>query len=160
MKNKFFIVLVLSVSIFSCCSEDQGVDCKKIIGKWYWSAQDKDIKVVGGNLYEGPNKLKIIEELQIFRSTEGKYTYQIKNSAYWEKFNNIPKVEYYSGKLDSQITESKWKFINGEFGNRGGYISVPQNEWKTDTVHAISVVFPGGKDKKHLFTRKPIDSAN
>ena len=156
MKNKFLFLLIFSVSIFSCSSEDQGINGKKIIGKWYWSAQDKDIQVVGGNLYEGPNKLKIIEELEIFRSPKGRYTYRIKNSIYWEKYNNIPKIEYSVGRIDSQVVDSKLRFVSGDYGDHGGYISVPENKWNTDTVYAITVSFPKGQGREKLFTHKPI----
>jgi hypothetical protein len=159
MKNIILIILMLSLSIFSCSSEDQGVNGKKVIGKWYWSIQDKDIQVVNGKLYEGPNKLKIIEELEIFRSPKGRYTYRIKNSSYWEKYNNIPKIEYSVGRIDSQIVDSKWRFVSGDYGDHGGYVSVPQNEWNTDTVYAITVSFPKGRGREKLFTRKPIELA-
>jgi len=157
MKNQLIILFAISLSFLGCSLEDQGVNCQRVVGKWYWTIQDKDIQVYGGRLFEGPNKLKITEELEIFRSPKGKYTYRIKSSEYWKKYNNIPKVEYFVGRLDSQIIDSKWKFISGEYGDRGGYIPVPENEWNTDTVHAITVLFPKGRGREQLFTRKPIE---
>lgn len=157
MKNQFIILLTFGVSLIGCSTGDVGVNGEKVLGKWFWSIKDRDLQVVNGALYEGKNKLKIIEELEIFRNVECEYTYRITNSAYWEKYNNIPKVEISTGRLDSQVSDSKWRFISGTYGDRGGYISVPENEWNTDTVHAIHVLFPKGRGREQLFTRKPID---
>jgi len=154
LKNKFLILLMLTLITFSCTSEDQGVNGKKVIGKWFWSIEDKDIQVVNGKLYEGPNKLKIIEELEIIRTPQGRYSYRVKDLEYWEKHNNIPKISYSEGFLDSQVIDSKWRFISGDYGDHDGFISIPLNEWNTDTVHAITVLYPKGKGREKIFTRK------
>ena len=64
-------------------------------------------------------------KLSIKRNGPGDYDYSISQTIIDQMYGGQPKTDFSSGKLDGAIQEGKWKFISGNYADRGAYIVVP-----------------------------------
>lgn len=132
-------MLIVSFVSVGCNSE---IDGTKTQGKWYHE--------VTRNM--GGFQISASTELSIKRSGTGDYNYTISTTVIDEMYGGLPKTEFSSGKLDNIVNNEKWKFVSGDFGDRGGWIIVPSDEWKSNPTE-ITVQFDSGRGNSMIFHR-------
>ena len=132
---------IVSIVSISCKNTVNGT--KKTVGSWHHE--------VSRNM--GGFQISANTELSIKRNGPGDYNYSISTTIVDDMYGGEPKTEYSSGKLDSVVDQNKWKFISGDYGNRGGYIVVPSDQWEHETPTEITVEFESGRGNSMTFTR-------
>ena len=70
-----------------------------------------------------------------------------------QMYGGQPKTEFSNGKLDEVVENGKWKFLTGDYGNRGGYIVVPSDEWENNSPNEIVIEFESGRGNSMTFQR-------
>jgi len=113
------------------------------VGDWFHEVS----KNMGGYNITSKTKLTII------RIDAGIYEYKIATTVIDEMYGGNPKTNYSSGKLEKHIKDNKWVFSGGDFGERGGYISIPSAEWDDYKPKKLSVLFASGRGSSMNFNR-------
>lgn len=121
--------LLLTVVLLTSCSGS--VKGSNTIGDWYHSKSE----IMGGYQIQQDTKLTII------RNGPGDYEYQVEVTTVDAYNGGIPNTEYSSGRFEEEIRDQKWRFSGGDFGDRGGYIEVPSDNWKDYNPSEIYVRF-------------------
>ena len=116
---------------------------KKTVGNWYHE--------ISRNM--GGFQISANTKLSINRNGPGDYDYTLSTTVVDQMYGGQPKTEYSTGKLDGVIEDGKWKFITGDFGNRGGYIVVPSDEWENNSPTEITIQFASGRGNSMTFKR-------
>lgn len=134
------VALVASFLFTSCSGTIKG---SNTVGDWYYEIS----RNMGG--YQISQKTI----LTIIRNGPGDYEYQLKETVTDAMYGGQPKNEYSSGKFEENIIDNKWRFSGGNFGNRGGYIKVPSDNWDDYKPSEISVRFASGRGNSMTFKR-------
>ncbi|MDB2463663.1 hypothetical protein N9W69_02470 [Flavobacteriaceae bacterium] len=142
MKKVFTIISVILVtaSILTSCGR---VKTSNTVGDWYHEIS----RNMGGYYISSRTKLTII------RIEAGVYEYKLATTLTDEMYGGYPKTEYSSGKFEEYIRDSKWVFSGGDFGNRGGYIEVPTDQWDDYNPSKLTIHFESGRGNSMTFTR-------
>jgi hypothetical protein len=114
----------------------------RIDGHWY--------NVVSKNM--GGFEISATSRLSIGRSGSSNY-YTVSTTIVDQMYGGKPKTESSSGKLDEIIEDGKWKFITGDYGERGGYIVIPSDYWKNNSPSEITIQFTSGRGNTMTFER-------
>ena len=139
--NTILVVkLFASVTLTSCSGTIKG---SNTVGDWYHEIS----RNMGG--YEISQKTI----LTIIRNGPGDYEYQLKKRVRDAMYGGQPKNEYSSGKFEEIIKENKWRFSGGDYGNRGGYIEVPSDNWDDYEPSEITVRFGRNRGNSMKFER-------
>ena len=112
MKIRYLLGLLIFFLINSCDSTYHGT--ANTAGDWYYQKS----QIMGGYRITGDHKLTII------RNGPGDYLYKLKVTVRDEMYGGHPKTEYSSGTLESTITNEKWYFSGGDYGERDAYIVI------------------------------------
>lgn len=104
-------------------------------------------RVMGGYSISQNNKLIII------RNGPGDYEYTLTTVTTDQMYGGVPKRSFSSGKLDSKTIGNEWRFVSGEFGERGGYIQVPTDRWDDYIPTDILIKFAPNRGDEMNFTR-------
>lgn len=143
------IILVCFVFTHTNCShsnKNNNLETKipiiKIDGHWY--------NVVSKNI--GGFEISATSRLSIGRSGSSNY-YTVSTTIVDQMYGGQPKTESSSGKLDEIIGDGKWKFITGDYGERGGYIVIPSDNWKNNKPSEITIQFISGRGNTMNFKR-------
>ncbi len=143
MKKKYFFGYIC-IALFLLSSCNNAVNgTKKTVGNWYHE--------VSNNM--GGFQISANTKLSIKRNGIGDYDYNINTTIIDQMYGGQPKTEYSNGKLDKVIENGKWKFLTGDYGNRGGYILVPSDEWENDSPTKIEIQFENGRGNSMTFRR-------
>lgn len=141
---RFIDCLILVSTIFIVgCSHTYKLKGSNTVGDWY-CVIDKNI---GG--FNISAKTKLI----IKRNGPGDYVYQTETTITDEMYGGLPKTEYSNGKIEKQVMNYKWNFINGDFGNRDGYIVIPHDKWDDYKPTEITIQFSSGKGNPMTFNK-------
>lgn len=142
---KTFIFAVLSLSILTSCKGTVKGTIKgtNVTGTWHHEVS----KRMGG--YQITKKTK----LTITRKGPGDYQYQLKTTVIDQMYGGVPKDNYTSGRLEEEVHDNNWRFEGGDFGNRGGFIKVPSDNWDDYKPSTITVYFSSGRGNPMTFTR-------
>ena len=68
-------------------------------------------------------------------------------------YGGKPKSESSSGKFEEYISDNKWIFTGGKFGNSGGYILVPDDQWDDYKPSSLIIRFATGRGNTMTFKR-------
>lgn len=136
-----FGLLLFFVVILTSCGGT--VSSSNTVGDWYHSKSD----MMGGYQIQQNTKLTII------RNGPGDYEYQVEVLTVDAYNGGIPNKEYSSGRIEGEIRDQKWRFSGGDFGDRGGYIEVPSDDWKDYNPSEIYVRFASRRGHPMTFKR-------
>lgn len=135
-----FAVILATASLLSSCGR---IKTSNTVGDWYHETS----RNMGGYNISAQTKLTII------RIEAGVYEYKLATTVADQMYGGNPKTQYSSGKFEEYIKENKWVFNGGDFGNRGGYIEVPRDEWDDYKPTTLTVHFASGRGNSMTFTR-------
>jgi hypothetical protein len=135
-----FAVILVAASVLSSCGR---VKTSNTVGDWHHEIS----RNMGGYNISSQTKLTII------RLEAGVYEYKLATTVTDQMYGGNPKTEYSSGKFEESIKDSKWVFSGGDFGNRGGYIEVPTDQWDDYNPTTLTVHFASGRGNSMTFTR-------
>lgn len=136
----FGVILFASVILTSCSGAIKG---SNTVGNWYHDIS----RDMGG--YQISQKTK----LTIIRNGPGDYEYRLEQTVIDAMYGGQPKNEYSSGRFEENISENKWRFSGGDFGNRGGYIQVPSDNWDDYKPSEITIRFASNRGNSMTFKR-------
>tara|TARA_B100001287_G_C22668420_1_gene523996 strand:- start:784 stop:1458 length:675 start_codon:yes stop_codon:yes gene_type:complete len=148
MKKLLLILLCLPL-IYSCGDNNDNNKEKKtvkgtnIIGEWHHEIS----KMMGGYRITSTSLLTII------RNGPGDYEYKVKQTTVDEMYGGNPKTSYYNGKLNGTVTDRKFRFSSGNYGERGGYIVVPEDYWDDYNPENITINFDKNRGNTMIFSR-------
>lgn len=150
--SRFIAYLILLLTVFIVgCSRTYKLKTSNSVGDWICEID----KNVGGFNMSAKTKLKII------RNGPGDYEYQIQTTIIDEMYGSIPKTEYSNGKIEKEVKDYKWHFINGDYGNRDGYILIPHDKWDDYKPNEIKIKFSSAKGDSMIFVNdKNINISN
>jgi hypothetical protein len=92
-------------------------------------------------------------KLSIIRIEAGVYEYNLATTMIDQMYGGNPKTQYSSGKFEENIKDNKWVFSGGAFGNRGGYIVIPEDHWDDYKPNTLTVNFESGRGNAMTFTK-------
>tara|TARA_B100001758_G_C18314118_1_gene559513 strand:- start:183 stop:881 length:699 start_codon:yes stop_codon:yes gene_type:complete len=136
----FGAIIFTSLILTSCGGT---IKTSNTVGDWFHEVS----KNMGGYNITSKTKLTII------RIDAGIYEYKIATTVIDEMYGGNPKTNYSSGKLEKYIKDNKWVFSGGDFGERGGYISIPSDEWDDYKPKTLSVHFASGRGSSMTFNK-------
>ncbi len=139
MKSNF-ILLTLLIGFITSCGK---VKTSNTVGVWYHEIS----KSLGGYSISAKTKLTIT------RNGPGDYEYQTETSIVDEMYGGREKTDRSSGIIEENIRNNKWRFSGGDFGDRGGYIEVPEDRWDDYKPNEITVKFNSGRGNSMEFKR-------
>jgi len=139
IKN-FGVILFASLILTSCSGTIKG---SNTVGNWYHYIS----RNMGG--YQISQETKLI----ITRNGHGDYEYRLEQTVIDAMYGGQPKNEYSSGRFEENISDNKWRFIGGNFGNRGGYIQVPSDNWDDYKPSEIIVHFGSNRGNSMIFKK-------
>ena len=142
-KNLTIFVVLLFTSFFLTSCNNVANGTKKTVGDWNHFTS----KNMGG--YQISMKTK----LSINRNGPGDYDYSLSKIVTYQMYGGQPKTEYSTGKIDEIIDDGKWKFVSGNFSERGGYIVVPSDTWEDDEPTELFIRFASGRGNSMSFRR-------
>lgn len=140
MKSKF-ILAALIIGFFAGCGK---VKTSNTVGDWYCEIS----KSLGGY------SISAITKLVIKRNGPGDYEYQTETTIVDEMYGGREKSENSSGTIEKNIKNNKWRFSGGDFGERGGYIVIPDDQWDNYKPNEITVKFDPGRGNSMEFKRR------
>jgi hypothetical protein len=121
------------------------------VGDWYHSIS----RNMGGYDITASTKLTII------RTDNGAFEYKLATEVIDQMYGGNPKTEYSHGKLEQNAIDKKWAFSSGDFGDRGGYIEVPMDNWNDYEPTSLTVSFAAGRGNSMIFTKnEPNNTSN
>lgn len=137
-------VLFTSFILTSCNSEPIANDvyCSKTVGDWYHEVS----KNMGGYGISAESKLTIV------RNGDTDFDYNVSTTTVDQMYGGHPKTEYYKGKLDDEVLDGKWKFKTGDYGERGGYIVIPEDSWQNNPKK-LKIEFASGRGNSMVYKR-------
>jgi len=92
-------------------------------------------------------------ELTIRKDGPGDYKYQMNVTTIDDMYGGIQKRTNSFGRLNSEeVKNNEWRFIEGDLGERGAYIVIPDNGW-TSPPSSLSVYFASGSGNSMEFKR-------
>jgi hypothetical protein len=144
-KNNVAFNLIVLVFIISSCGSSNNppqVDGTSIVGDWIHEKS----RIMGGY------KISSKTVLSIIRNGPGDYQYSLKTTIIDEMYGGQPKTEMSNGKLDKEVKEKKWRFSDGNFGERGAYIVVPKDDFNNGKPQFLSIRFSPGRGDAMDFT--------
>ena len=126
---------------------ERKINGESIVGKWYY----KDSQIMGG--YEISQSV----ELTITRNGPGdgsNYEYKFKETFVDQMYGGIPHTEFGNGGFEP-IKDNIWKFSGGDYdyGERGGHIVIPSNDWNGEKPKTLTIRFKPGRGKEMIFIR-------
>ena len=133
-------VLIASAMLISCNSRFK---TSNTVGDWY---HEISRNMGGYNIYANT-------KLTIIRIEAGVYKYKLAITAIDQMYGDVHKTEYSSGKFETYIKNNKWVFCGGDFGNKGGYIIIPNDKWNDYKPSEITVYFASGRGNPMTFKR-------
>ena len=139
MKNLFALATIFTLLILTSCGRT--IKTSNTVGDWYHEVS----KNMGGDNITSKTKLTII------RIDAGIYEYKIATTVIDQKYGGNPNTKYSSGKFEEYIKDNKWVFSGGNFGDRGGYISIPSDEWDDYKPRTLTVNFASGRGNSMTF---------
>jgi len=139
IRNAVASLFIVSI-LFSCGR----IKTSNTVGDWYYTTG----RNMGGYNITAQTKLTII------RIEAGVYEYKLATTVIDQMYGGIPKTNCSFGKFEEYINEHKWVFSGGEFGNRGGYIQVPEDKWDDYKPSNLEVNFASGQGNSMTFKRK------
>ena len=116
----FLIATIIFTNFFSGSSTYYGT--KNIVGDWYYQKS----QIMGGYRITADHQLTII------RHKAGDYSYEVKTTFRDEMYGGYPRTESSSGKLKTDVTNEKWGFTGGDYGERGAYIVLNDDYFSED----------------------------
>ena len=144
MRKKIYFFGKIATILFllnSCNNVVKGT--KKTAGNWYHE--------ISNNM--GGVQISANTKLSIKRNGPGDYDYSIVTTITDQMYGGQPKTEFSNGKLDEVVEDGKWKFLTGDYRNRGGYIVVPSDEWENNSPNEIEIEFESGRGNSMTFQR-------
>ena len=141
-KIKIIPFLLLAIILFVSC-EKNPIKGSNIVGDWHHE--------ISRNM--GGHQISLKTKLNIVRNGPGDYDYHIETTTSDAMYGNQPKTEYSTGKLEKEIKEKKWHFINNDFESRGGFISVPTDNWNDYKPTELIIKFDSGRGNTMIFKR-------
>lgn len=139
----FGAILFAPFILTSCNNNNVANGTKKTVGDWHHEVS----RNMGGFQISSNTKLSI------HRNGPGDYDYTLSTTIVDQMYGGQPKTENSTGKLDGVIQDGKWKFITGDFGNRGAYFVVPSDKWENDNPTEITIQFASGSGNPMTFKR-------
>jgi hypothetical protein len=136
----FFAVIIVTASLLISCGE---IKSSNTVGDWYHETS----RNMGGYNISAQTKLTII------RIEAGVYEYNLATTMNDQMYGGNPKTQYSSGKFEENIKDNKWVFSGGTFGNRGGYIVIPEDHWDDYKPNTLTVNFESGRGNSMTFTK-------
>lgn len=147
MKNILSIITIALVTTFiltSCGGTIKGtIKASNTVGDWYQEIS----RNMGGYQISAKTKLTII------RNGPGDYEYRLETTRVDAMYGGQPKTEYSSGRFEEDVKDNKWRFSGGDYGNRGGYIVVPSDNWDDYKPSEITIQFASGRGNSMIFNR-------
>jgi len=143
MKKIFSILSIALVVTFLFTSCGGTIKCSNTAGDWYHEIS----RNMGGYQISSKTKLTII------RNGPGEYEYRLETTVVDAMYGGQPKTEYSSGRFEKDIKDNKWRFSGGAYGNRGGYIAVPSDDWDDYKPSEITIQFDSGRGNSMTFNR-------
>ena len=143
MKTLFKIFSILLFTSFFLSSCNGTVKGSNTTGDWY----NEISKIMGGA------KISMKTKLTIIRNGPGDYEYEVEETVIDEMYGGVPKTKKFSGSFEEDIVDNKWRFKDGSYGERGGYILVPDDNWDDYKPDTIRVEFSSGRGDPKVFKR-------
>ena len=142
---KIFSILLFTSFFLSSCNSNNTVTINgsNTTGDWY----NEISKIMGGY------KISMKTKLTITRNGPGDYEYEVEETVIDEMYGGVPKTKKFSGSFEEDIVDNKWKFKDGSYGERWGYILVPEDNWDDYKPDTIRVEFSGGRGDPMVFKR-------
>ena len=137
---KYSSVFLLSTLLLGSCAR---IKTSNTVGDWHHEIS----RNMGGYNISSKSKLTII------RIEAGVYEYKLAITTTDQMYGGQPKTEISNGKLDEVVENGKWKFLTGDYGNRGGFIVVPSDEWENNSPNEIEIEFESGRGNSMTFRR-------
>jgi hypothetical protein len=137
---KIFVAIIFTSTLLCSCGK---IKTSNTVGDWYHITSSN----MGGYNISAKTKLTII------RIEAGIYEYKLATTVIDQMYGGNPKTQYSSGKFEEYIVDNKWVLSGGDFGNRGGYIEVPKDQWDDYKPTNIIVHFANGRGNSMNFTR-------
>ena len=98
-------------------------------------------------------RISMTSILTITEATPGIFQYKMNIMTTDEMFGGVPKLKESNGDLNiDTIENNKWKFVGGEFGERGAYIEIPENGWQI-APGKLTIHFTKGRGNSMEFVR-------
>lgn len=91
--------------------------------------------------------------LSIIRKEAGVYEYLLKSTTTDEMYGGVPKTQISTGKFEEYIKDNKWVFEDGDFGERGAYIQITEDQWDNYKPEQIVMQFASGRGSTMIFSR-------
>ena len=131
LSNLLSLLVITSVILTSCDSFVQ-LKTSNTVGDWYHDIS----KIMGGYQISKNTKLTII------RNDRADYSYFLEETVIDEMYGGKPKTTYSSGRMEeSMSSNNEWFFIGGSYGERGGYIEVPNDRWNDYKPSELKIYF-------------------
>ena len=135
------VIIILCMNLLTSCNGT--IKTSNTVGDWYHEVS----RTMGGY------KISMNSELTIIRVEAGVYRYKLTQTTTDQMYGGKPKSESSSGKFEEYISDNKWIFTGGKFGNSGGYILVPDDQWDDYKPNTITIRFPVGRGNSMTFYR-------
>lgn len=144
LKTVIVIMLIATVlEIKSCFDQINAIKGSNIVGSWHHHISK----------YVGDYQISQITKLRIDKNESGEFVYKLETIVRDAMYGSQPKTKYSNGSLEDNSQNHKWHFRNGEFGNRGGYIYVPDDKWNDYRPDDITIGFRKNRGNSMTFTR-------
>ena len=142
---KIFSILLFTSFFLSSCNSNNTVTINgsNTTGDWY----NEISKIMGGY------KISMKTKLTITRNGPGNYEYKVEETVIDEMYGGVPKTKKFSGSFEEDIVDKKWRFKGGSYGESGGYILIPEDNWDDYKPDAIRVEFSPGRGNPKVFKR-------
>lgn len=135
------IALITSFLITSCSGNVKGLNT---VGDWHHEIS----RNMGGYQISQKSKLTIV------RNGTSDYEYQLETITIDAMYGGKPKRSNTSGIFEKNTSANKWRFSGGDFGERGGYIQIPSDNWDNYKPSDILIGFASGRGNPMTFTRR------
>lgn len=141
MKLRYFTFLIFIPLVIACSSS---MDASMVVGTYNHQ--------IVANL--GGFNISAYTELTIRKDGPGDYKYEMTVTTMDDMYGGTPRQSHYSGNLESEgVVNNQWKFVGGDFGERGAYVLLPEEGWSTPPKFII-VGFAEGRGDTMYFDRK------
>ena len=101
----------------------------------------------------GGSQISSKTKLTIIRNEPGDYEFQLEKTVVDAMYGGQPKTEFSSGKFEKDVIDRKVRFSGGDYGNRGGYIAVPSDDWYDYKPSEITIQFNTRRGNALTFKR-------
>lgn len=142
-KPNLILGSLIFVSFFALFSCNKTIKTSNTVGDW----ENTISKKMGGYTISQTSILSII------RKEAGVYEYLLKSTTTDEMYSGVPKTQISTGKFEEYIKDNKWVFEDGDFGERGAYIQIPEDQWDNYKPEQIEIQFASGRGSTMIFSR-------